>query len=122
LFGISLYTGDINCLDDDITFVLLCLKSVCLVFVHFSASVSLQASIIVACLDVKSIKLFVLDEADEMLSRGFKDQIYDVFRLLPDDAQAQIIYATICLLNTTVCVCVGCIVVCNYATRCIGSN
>ena len=31
--------------------------------------------------------MFVLDEADEMLSRGFKDQIYDVFRLLPSDAQ-----------------------------------
>merc|ERR1712152_136868 len=28
------------------------------------------------------IKMFVLDEADEMLSRGFKDQIYDVFRHL----------------------------------------
>lgn len=27
-----------------------------------------------------SIKIFVLDEADEMLSRGFKDQIYDVFQ------------------------------------------
>ncbi|OQR66862.1 eukaryotic initiation factor 4A-I-like [Tropilaelaps mercedesae] len=26
------------------------------------------------------IKMFVLDEADEMLSRGFKDQIHDVFR------------------------------------------
>ena len=26
---------------------------------------------------------FVLDEADEMLSRGFKDQIYDVFQKLP---------------------------------------
>src|SRR5688572_6852717 len=25
------------------------------------------------------IKMFVLDEADEMLSRGFKEQIYDVF-------------------------------------------
>jgi len=30
-----------------------------------------------------SIKMFVLDEADEMLSRGFKDQIYDVFQKLP---------------------------------------
>merc|ERR1712029_673873 len=30
----------------------------------------------------QDIKMFVLDEADEMLSRGFKDQIYDVFRLL----------------------------------------
>ena len=24
--------------------------------------------------------VFVLDEADEMLSRGFKDQIYDIFQ------------------------------------------
>lgn len=38
-------------------------------------------------LRTKSIKLFVLDEADEMLSRGFKDQIYDVFKLLPSDVQ-----------------------------------
>merc|ERR1712166_861526 len=30
-----------------------------------------------------SMRQFVLDEADEMLSRGFKDQIYDIFRLLP---------------------------------------
>ena len=34
-----------------------------------------------------NIKLFVLDEADEMLSRGFKDQIYNVFKLLPNDVQ-----------------------------------
>lgn len=26
-----------------------------------------------------TIKMFVLDEADEMLSRGFKDQIYVIF-------------------------------------------
>ena len=31
--------------------------------------------------------MFVLDEADEMLSRGFKDQIYDVFRYMPQDIQ-----------------------------------
>ncbi|KAJ9701964.1 hypothetical protein PVL29_003951 [Vitis rotundifolia] len=31
-----------------------------------------------------SIKMFVLDEADEMLSRGFKDQIYEIFQLLPE--------------------------------------
>lgn len=29
-------------------------------------------------LDMRSVKQFSLDEADEMLSRGFKDQIYDV--------------------------------------------
>ncbi|CAG0891930.1 unnamed protein product [Darwinula stevensoni] len=34
------------------------------------------------------IKIFVLDEADEMLSRGFKDQIYDVFKMLNSNIQA----------------------------------
>merc|ERR1712064_125296 len=29
------------------------------------------------------LRIFVLDEADGMLSRGFKDQIYDIFRTLP---------------------------------------
>ena len=41
-----------------------------------------------------NIKMFVLDEADEMLSRGFKDQIYDVFRLLPQDMQVILLSAT----------------------------
>lgn len=31
-------------------------------------------------LDMAEVGLFVLDEADEMLSRGFKDQIHEVFR------------------------------------------
>ena len=30
-------------------------------------------------LNTRSMKMCVLDEADEMMSRGFKDQIYDVF-------------------------------------------
>merc|ERR1711970_855774 len=38
--------------------------------------------------------MFVLDEADEMLSRGFKDQIYDVFRYLPNDVQVVLLSAT----------------------------
>ncbi|XP_049849546.1 uncharacterized protein LOC126319887 [Schistocerca gregaria] len=29
-----------------------------------------------------TVRMFVLDEADEMLSRGFKDQIYEIFRTL----------------------------------------
>ena len=29
----------------------------------------------------------MLDEADEMLSKGFKEQIYDVYRYLPPDTQ-----------------------------------
>lgn len=39
-------------------------------------------------------KLFVLDEADEMLSRGFKDQIVDVFRFMPESVQSCIFSAT----------------------------
>jgi translation initiation factor 4A len=35
------------------------------------------------------IKQFVLDEADEMLSRDFKDQIYDVFRHLNSEIQVR---------------------------------
>merc|ERR1712093_751361 len=45
-------------------------------------------------LDVRGVKLFVLDEADEMLSRGFTDQIYDVFRKLPENVQVGLFYAT----------------------------
>lgn len=38
-----------------------------------------------------NIRFFVLDEADEMLSRGFKDQIYDIFQLLNNDIQVIIV-------------------------------
>lgn len=37
--------------------------------------------------ETSAIKMFVLDEADEMLSRGFKDQIYEVFKCMPNDVQ-----------------------------------
>jgi len=40
------------------------------------------------------IRHFVLDEADEMLSRGFKDQIYDVFRHLNQEIQVVLLSAT----------------------------
>lgn len=40
------------------------------------------------------IKIFVLDEADEMLSRGFKDQIYDVFKYMPSEVQVILLSAT----------------------------
>merc|ERR1711962_1442132 len=40
------------------------------------------------------IKMFVLDEADEMLSRGFKDQIYDVFKTMPGEIQVVLLSAT----------------------------
>jgi translation initiation factor 4A len=38
--------------------------------------------------------MFVLDEADEMLLRGFKDQIYDVFAKLPQNIQVTVFSAT----------------------------
>ncbi|KAL0575946.1 translation initiation factor eIF4A [Marasmius crinis-equi] len=41
-----------------------------------------------------TIKIFCLDEADEMLARGFKDQIYEVFQLLPQDTQVALLPAT----------------------------
>ena len=40
------------------------------------------------------LKMFCLDEADEMLSRGFKDQMYEVFQLLPQDTQVVLLSAT----------------------------
>ncbi|XP_040565892.1 eukaryotic initiation factor 4A-I [Lepeophtheirus salmonis] len=45
-------------------------------------------------LRTENIKMFVLDEADEMLSRGFKEQIYDVFRHLNQDIQVVLMSAT----------------------------
>ena len=41
-----------------------------------------------------SFKSFILDEADEMLSRGFKDQIHDVFVYLPKTCQVCLFSAT----------------------------
>jgi len=45
-------------------------------------------------LNPKHIKLFVLDEADEMLSRGFKEQIHDVFTKMPYNIQVILLSAT----------------------------
>ncbi|XP_057336311.1 eukaryotic initiation factor 4A-I-like [Microplitis mediator] len=45
-------------------------------------------------LRTNNIKMFILDEADEMLSRGFKDQIHDVFKLLPTEVQVNLLSAT----------------------------
>jgi translation initiation factor 4A len=40
------------------------------------------------------MKIFILDEADEMLSRGFKDQIQSIFKFLPQDIQIALFSAT----------------------------
>lgn len=44
------------------------------------------------CLRTRSIKMLVLDEADEMLNKGFKEQIYDVYRYLPPSTQVYLNY------------------------------
>lgn len=38
-------------------------------------------------LRTRDILMLVLDEADEMLNKGFKEQIYDVYRYLPPETQ-----------------------------------
>ena len=42
-----------------------------------------------------SLKLFILDEADEMLSKGFKEQIRKIFHHLPTDVQVALFSATL---------------------------
>uniref|UniRef100_A0A2I3STE6 RNA helicase n=1 Tax=Pan troglodytes TaxID=9598 RepID=A0A2I3STE6_PANTR len=46
-------------------------------------------------LSPKYIKMFVLDEADEMLSHRFKDQICDIFQMLNSNIQVVLLSATI---------------------------
>ncbi|KAI8592229.1 Eukaryotic initiation factor 4A-III [Geranomyces variabilis] len=46
-------------------------------------------------LRTRHIKMLILDEADEMLSKGFKEQIYDVYRYLPPQTQVVLLSATL---------------------------
>ena len=43
----------------------------------------------------RMIKMFILDEADEMLNQGFLEQIYDIYRHLPHDIQVVLLSATL---------------------------
>jgi len=45
-------------------------------------------------LKVTNVKMLVLDEADEMLSKGFKDQIYNIFQYLNKNFQIALFSAT----------------------------
>jgi len=45
-------------------------------------------------LRIDDLLTFVCDEADEMLSRGFKDQIYDIFKTMPPNVQVCLFSAT----------------------------
>jgi len=42
-----------------------------------------------------SLRCLVLDEADEMLSQGFSEQIYEIFKFLPKDVQVALFSATL---------------------------
>lgn len=46
-------------------------------------------------LRTRSLKMLVLDEADEMLNAGFKDQVYDIYRYLPYNTQCIVVSATL---------------------------
>lgn len=46
-------------------------------------------------INLSTVKLFILDEADEMLSQGFKDQIYNIFQYFGKDIQVALFSATI---------------------------
>ena len=46
-------------------------------------------------LNLSTVRLFILDEADEMLSQGFKDQIYNIFQYLNQKVHVAIFSATL---------------------------
>lgn len=45
-------------------------------------------------LKTEAVMMFCLDEADEMLSTGFKESIYEIFQLLPGETQVVLLSAT----------------------------
>ena len=45
-------------------------------------------------LQTKDLKLIVIDEADEMLSSGFKEQVYNIFQFMPNEIQVGLFSAT----------------------------
>ena len=45
-------------------------------------------------LRTRNIKMLVIDEGDEMLNQGFKEQLYDIYRFLPPSTQVILVSAT----------------------------
>ena len=45
-------------------------------------------------INTNTLKIMILDEADEMLSFGFKEQIYDIFQFMPSNIQVALFSAT----------------------------
>lgn len=46
-------------------------------------------------INAKTLKLLILDEADEMLSAGFKEQVYNIFQFLGNDIRVALFSATL---------------------------
>ena len=46
-------------------------------------------------LNARNIKLVILDEADEMLSSGFKEQVYNIFQFFSSEIQVALFSATL---------------------------
>jgi len=46
-------------------------------------------------LQTRALKALIIDEADEMLNKGFKEQIYDIYRYLPPSTQVVLVSATL---------------------------
>ena len=46
-------------------------------------------------ISIKTIKMVILDEADEMLSAGFKEQVYNIFQYFNNDIQVALFSATL---------------------------
>jgi len=46
-------------------------------------------------LHTSHLKCLIVDEADEMLNKGFKEQIYDIYRFLPPSTQVVLVSATL---------------------------
>lgn len=48
-----------------------------------------------ATLDLRKLRVIFIDEADEMLGMGFKEQVYDIYRYVPPAAQVVLVSATL---------------------------
>jgi ATP-dependent RNA helicase len=48
-----------------------------------------------SALPTRNLKALIIDEADEMLNKGFKLQIYDIYRYLPPSTQVVLVSATL---------------------------
>lgn len=46
-------------------------------------------------LNLRGVKMLILDEADELFLKGFKEQIYDIYKHLPPAVQVVVVSATL---------------------------